>query len=256
MYKDVQFRIRSVADIKEDLRLAREYYGDAVETMFLPDGNTILMKTEQLADILQFAKEQFPRLNRITVYGSAKYIRLKTATELSQLKEAGLNRIHCGMESGDTVTLARINKGATAEEVIEAGLKVKQAGIELSEYILIGVGGRERTREHAIGSAAVLSSIDPDFIRVRTVIPLPGTPLYNDYCQGIFGLLSPHEALKETALLIENLTCHSMLYSDHYSNYANVNGKLPDAKPAMLQDIAKLLKISEAQFRSPEEGGL
>ncbi|MDR3589204.1 MAG: radical SAM protein [Negativicutes bacterium] len=256
MYKGTTFRIRPIGDILEDLRSACEYYGNGVKTMFFPDGNTILMKTEQLVTILEEARRLFPRLERITVYGSARFINLKTAADLDRLKAAGLNRIHSGMESGDDEVLARIEKGATAAEIIEAGLKVKQAGIELSEYVLIGAGGRDLSRQHALGSAAVLSSIAPDFIRVRTLVPIPGTPLYTDYRQGKFALLGPHEALAETRLLIEALTCRSMFYSDHYSNYAYVNGALPDEKPAMLQTIDRLLKMPEDQFRPPAEGSL
>lgn len=256
MYKEVAFRIRPVADIKEDLRQAREYYGDGVETLFLPDGNTILMKTDQLVEILEYARELFPGLRRITSYGSARFLNLKTAEELRRLRAAGLDRIHSGMESGDDVVLTRLAKGATADEIIAAGLKVKDAGMELSEYLLIGAGGRERTREHAMGSARVLSAIDPDFIRLRTLIPIVGTPLYEEWRRGEFSLLSPHEAMRETAQFIENLEATGCLYSDHHSNYAYVNGRLPEAKPDMLANIAKLLSEPEAYFRPPAAGGL
>lgn len=256
MYKGTAFRIRPVAEIKEDLRTARDYYGDRVETIFLPDGNTILMKTDQLVEILEYAQALFPRLKRITSYGSARFVNLKPAAELRRLREAGLSRIHSGMESGDDVVLARICKGATAAEIVEAGLKVKEAGMELSEYVLIGIGGRERSREHAIASAEVLNAIDPEFIRLRTFIPMPGTPLYDEYRQGDFGLLSPHEALKETALFIGALATTGLLYSDHSSNYAYVNGRLPGDKAAMLATIDELLAMPEDAFRPPAVGSL
>jgi radical SAM superfamily enzyme YgiQ (UPF0313 family) len=256
MYKGTAFRIRPVADIKEDLRQARQHYGDGVETIFLPDGNTILMKTDQLVDILRYAHELFPHLRRITSYGSARFIALKTAAELELLRKAGLTRIHSGMESGDGVVLARIQKGATAAQIIDAGRKIKAAGMELSEYVLIGIGGRQRSSEHATASAAVLNAIDPDFIRLRTYIPIPGTPLYDEYRRGEFGLLSPHEALRETALFIENLAVTSLLYSDHASNFAYINGRLPDDKPAMLAAVAELLQMPESHFRPPAAGSL
>lgn len=256
MYKGTAFRIRPVADIKEDLRLACAHYGTEVETIFLPDGNTILMKTEQLADILRYAHKLFPYLQRITSYGSARFVNMKSAAELHLLREAGLTRIHSGMESGDDIALARICKGATAAEIIAAGLKVKAAGIELSEYVLIGIGGRQRSREHAVASAAVLNAIDPDFIRLRTFIPIPGTPLYDEYLQGEFGLLSPHEALRETALFIDSLAVTSCLYSDHASNFAYVNGRLPDDKKKMLAAIAELLEMPESDFRPSAVGSL
>ena len=215
MYRSKKFRIRSVADIKEDLRMARNYYGEKIQSIFFPDGNTILMKTDQLAEVLQYAQDLFPYLKRMTVYGSAKYLKLKNHKELSHLKEAGLTRIHSGMESGDDEVLRRIKKGFTASEMIEQGLKVREVGIELSEYILIGIGGRERTKEHAIESARVLNAFTPDFVRIRTFVPWKRTPLYEDYEQGLFQLLSPHEALEETRLLVANLEGPFKLLSDH-----------------------------------------
>ncbi len=256
MYKKTKFRIRPVADIKEDLLMAQNYYGNRVQTLFFPDGNTIVMKTDQLVEILNYARELFPYLKRITVYGSARILKLKSLADLRRLKEAGLSRIHSGLESGDDEVLRRIVKGFTASEMIEQGLKVREAGIELSEYILIGIGGRERTREHALESARVLNAFTPDFTRLRTYIPYKGTPLYDDIQQGRFQLLSPHEALNETKLLITDLKGPGKIVSDHFSNYAWVNGNLPEDKPAMLEIIDQLLAIPEHKFREPTAGYL
>ena len=256
MYKDKRFRIRAVTEIKEDIDQAKTVYGDSVDTIFFPDGNTILMKTHELVEIISYAREVFPTLQRVTMYGSTKFILLKSEQELRQLKASGLNRIHSGMESGDDVVLTEICKGATGQQTVEAGLKIKAAGIELSEYIIIGIGGRKRSVEHAKNSARVLNQINPDFIRLRTFIPMPGTPIYEDYRRGEFQLLTPHEALRETRLLIEELDVTSKLYSDHSSNYAYVNGRLPAAKNKMFQAIDYLLTLPEHQFRPPEEGSL
>lgn len=256
MYKDKRFRIRPVAEIKEDIDQAKTVYGDGVDTVFFPDGNTILMKTKELIEIISYAREVFPTLQRVTMYGSTKFILLKSDEELQQLRASGLSRIHSGMESGDDIVLERICKGASAQQTIEAGLKVKAAGIELSEYIMIGIGGRERSADHAKNSARVLNEINPDFIRLRTFIPFPGTPIYDEYRRGDFQLLTPHEALRETRLLIEELNVTSKLYSDHGSNYAYVNGRLPAAKNKMFQAIDYLLTLPEDRFRPPEEGSL
>lgn len=257
MYKDRQFRIRPVAEIKQDLASAREYHGEAVRSIFLPDGNTILMKTAELVEVLNCARELFPELSRVTMYGSAQFINLKTSAELSALHKAGLDRIHSGMESGDDITLKNICKGSTAAEIIAAGEKIIEAGMELSEYVLIGIGGLERTREHALESARVLNEINPQFIRLRTLIPIPGTPLYDDFCRGNFQLLGPHQALQETRLFIENLAVKGTgLYSDHHSNYAWVNGRLPTDRQKMIQAIDELLLLPESSFRPPAEGNL
>lgn len=257
MYKDKKFRIRSVADIQQDLNLARDYYGENVESLFLPDGNTILMKTGDLLEILRYARQLFPHLSRTTMYGSAQFLNLKSLAELTELRVAGLDRIHAGMESGDDVTLRRICKGSTAEQIVAAGQKVIQAGMELSEYVMIGIGGLERTHEHAIESARILNEIRPHFIRLRTLIPLQGTPLFESYRQGEFQLLGPHQALEETRLFIDNLTMDgTQLFSDHHSNYAWVHGQLSLEKARMLEQIEELLTLPESHFRPPTEGAL
>jgi radical SAM superfamily enzyme YgiQ (UPF0313 family) len=250
MYKEKRFKIRKVEDIKKDLATALTVYGSGVRTLFLPDGNTILMKTEQLLEILDYAHQLFPNLERVTVYGSAKFIVRKKPQELRRLREAGLKRIHTGMESGDDPTLERIKKGVTAHEIIRAGRMVKEAGIEQSEYFLVGIAGIERSEEHARNSGRVLSEIDPEFIRLRTYVPQPGTPLYEDYIQGKFTLLTPHQALHEVAVLLENLEGTGMVLSDHVSNYANVSGRLPEDKKDMLEALRYALSLPESRFRS------
>lgn len=253
MYKDTRFRLRPVHEIKEDLDMARDYYGEGIHSLFFPDGNTIIMKTDQLEEIFLYARQLFPKLQRITVYGSARFVNKKSLEDLQRLKAAGLTRVHTGMESGDDVTLEKIKKGVTSVEIIEAGLKLKQAGIQTSEYYLVGIGGLERTREHALESARVLSAISPDFIRLRTFVPVPNTPLYKDYHQGRFQLLSPHQALHEVRLLVENLECdNSILLSDHVSNYWDVQGIIPRDRQEMLAQIDYALQIDESRFRPPE----
>lgn len=250
MYKDTKFRLRSVEDIKEDLTAARNYYGDFISSIFFPDGNTIIMKTEQLLEIIRHARELFPHLQRITVYGSARFINKKSEADLIRLREAGLTRIHTGMESGDDETLARVKKGTTSEEIIAAGLKLKAAGIQTSEYYLTGIGGLERTREHAINSAKTVSAFSPDFLRIRTFVPVPGTPIYEDYRNGTFKLLTPHQALKELRLLIENLDCdQTKVLSDHMANYWDISGVLPGDREKMLAQIDKALTYDESCFR-------
>jgi radical SAM superfamily enzyme YgiQ (UPF0313 family) len=257
MYKDVKFRIRPVEDIKEDLLTARNHYGEYIESLFFPDGNTIVMRTNQLVEIFEYAGELFPHLSRITIYGSSRFVNKKSLEDLRRLYQAGLRRVHTGMESGDDITLARICKGTTSEEIIAAGLKLKEAGIQVSEYYLTGVGGLERTREHAINSAKTLNQFSPDFIRIRTLVPYPGTPLYEDFLRGSFQLLTAHQAMQEIRLLIENLECEgSVLLSDHMANYANVNGLIPRDKEAMLQQIDELLTYPPDFFRPPNRSRL
>jgi len=244
-YKGTKFRIRPVGEILEDLRMAREYYGQEVQSLFLPDGNTIVMPTRDLIAVTSLARELFPNLQRITVYGSAKFILKKSVKELKALREAGLTRIHCGMETGDDELLKEIKKGVTAREIIEAGQRLREAGIEVSEYVLMGIGGESRSVNHAEASARVLSEINPDFIRIRTVIPRRGTPFYEEVVMGEFSLMKPRKIIEETKILVKNLNVTSEVFSDHVSNYWNVQGKLPEHKLVMLAGLDKALSLDD-----------
>lgn len=237
MYKEKRFKIRLLRDIHEDLDRAREYYGPYIQTLFLPDGNTIAMKASSLVSILEKARENFPHLERITVYGSARYLLLKKPEELKKLKKAGLSRVHMGLESGDDKTLELMEKGATGAESVLAGKKVTEAGIELSVYYLLGLGGRERLAEHAGHSAEAINAMGPDFIRIRTLRASRGTPLYKDVLEGRFQVPSPQEALEELKILVSGLEGSSMLLSDHISNCLNLTGELPGDKEELLNEI-------------------
>jgi len=257
MYRDRKFRIRSVSDIKNDLESARKSLGDSVKKIFFADGNTILMKTRDLLEILSFCKDSFPNLKSITMYGSAQYILLKSPKELADLKEAGLSRIHSGMESGDDEVLKLIEKGSTSNQMAIAGQMVKAAGIELSLYFLCGAGGKRFSTSHAVNSAKIINLVKPDFIRIRTLIPFEGTVIYDMYKSDQFELLNPYEALSEIRLLVQNLDVNgSQLLSDHVSNYANVNGTLPEDKDDILAQIEEALKFDISEFRSSEDGCL
>ncbi|MBW1708449.1 MAG: radical SAM protein [Deltaproteobacteria bacterium] len=248
MYKNKRFKIRLLRDIFEDLDRALEFYGSNIHTLFLPDGNTIVVKTSSLIKIIERARRNFPELERITVYGSARFLLLKKIEELKALREAGLSRVHMGLESGDDEVLKEMEKGATAAECAEAGRKVKEAGIELSVYYLLGLGGLARLEEHARKSAEVINAIGPDFIRIRTLSPLEGTPLYSDYLSGHFTLPSPHEAMRELKYLVEGLEGPFMLLSDHINNYLNLTGKLPDDKKDFLAEIEAARECDDSWF--------
>jgi len=244
-----RYRVRPVKDVKEDMLEAREICGPHVHTLFFPAGNTIAMKTKDLAEICCFARATFPSLERITVYGSSQFIHMKGPKQLEQLARAGLGRIHVGLESGDDVILKRIKKGTHAQQQIEAGRWAMAAGIELSLYVILGIGGRERTREHAKETARVINEIAPDFLRLRTFVPKINTPLLEEVMEGRFKMLTPHGVLKETASLLERLTIATTLTSDHYTNYINLCGRLPHDKPRLMEEISRALERDESEFR-------
>ena len=244
-----RYKIRPVSEIKEDMQEAANDYGQQVRTLFFPAGNTIAMKTPDLAEICRFGRKIFPNLERITVYGSSQYIHKKGAEEMKQLAEAGLSRIHVGLESGDDEILKRLLKGTHCQQQIEAGKIAMAAEIELSLYVIMGIGGKNRSTRHATETARVLNEISPHFIRLRTFVPKRNTPLLNDVLDESFEIMGPHEVLRETEMLIASLETDSYLASDHYTNYINVEGQLPGSKAAILEKIKQALQKDESEFR-------
>lgn len=244
-----RYRVRPVADIINDLDHARTLHGSGVRTLFFPAGNTIAMPTDALCRICAHARHIFPHLERITVYGSSQYIHKKGPDELKRLADAGLSRIHVGLESGDDEILRLIRKGTTARQQVEAGRWTMAAGIQLSLYVILGIGGVAGSLAHATRTADALNRIAPDFIRLRTFVPKLNTPLLKWVESGAFQLLGPHGVLEEAARMIRLLDAPSRLTSDHYTNYINLEGRLPGCRHRLLTQIDDALKRPETDFR-------
>lgn len=244
-----RFKIRPVQEIMEDIDSASKIYGPNVKTLFFPAGNTIAMKTDDLAGICIYARKVFPDLERITVYGSSQYIHKKGRSGLKQLADAGLNRIHVGLESGNDDVLRYVKKGVDAKRQVEAGQWVVAAGLELSLYVVLGLGGVVLTDQHADSTANALNRINPDFIRLRTFVPKINTPILNEIESGRFKMLGPHGILEETERLVRQLKVTSYLASDHYTNYIDVHGRLPESQNQILEQINAARQLPESQFR-------
>ena len=242
MYKGMKFEIRDLEEILGDIELAKGLYGDRIGTIFIGDSNSLVAKTEMLVKVLNALFSSFPHIERVTSYARAKTIAKKPLEDLIKIYQAGLTRLHVGLETGDRDLLKKIEKGAIPEEMIEAGRKAKEAGFEYSLYVLLGIGGEEKWEQHARGTAEVLNHIDPHFIRVRTFIPQPNSPLYEAMEKGSFQPASPDTILKETKLLLEELHVTSQFLSDHISNLLPLHGKLPEDKEKMIQIIEEALK--------------
>lgn len=253
MYKATKFEIRDLEEILGDIELAKELYGDRVGTVFIGDSNSLTVKTEMLVQVLKSLYASFPHLERVTSYARAKTLAKKPMEDLEKIRQAGLTRLHVGLETGDRDLLQEIEKGATPEEMVEAGRKSKKAGFEYSLYVLLGIGGEEKWETHARGTAEVLNLIDPHFIRVRTFVPQPDSPLYEAMEEGRFHLPSPETILKETKLLLEGLQVTSQFLSDHISNLLPLHGKLPEDKRRMIQMIDEALSELEKDGRLREE---
>lgn len=221
--KDV---LRSVDEVKGDIDALRASADDMrvrgyriePRTAFLADSNAVIIKTDELVEIISYLRAAFPSLERVTSYARAKTLVAKDFDDLRRLREAGLGRLHVGLESGDDGVLARVKKGANAQEMIEAGRKAKEAGFELSLYAMPGLGGRARSPDHVRGTVNVLNAVDPDFIRVRPLQVTPGTPLFEETAAGEFDPMSLVEMLEELRHIVAGLETTGNICFDHFMN--------------------------------------
>jgi hypothetical protein len=237
----------------ECLANVANWLSSGARTAFLQDANTLIMRTPELVQVIKYLKNIFPSLERVTSYGRSKTAARKSLDELKELHRAGLSRLHIGLESGCDEVLVQMQKGVTAEEHIAGGRKVVCSGISLSEYVMPGLGGRKWSEPHALESARVLSEINPDYIRMRSLIVTRDSPLSAMVDSGEFQELTEDEVIDEIGLFVENLDCNSYLVSDHIANLLwEIEGKLPQDKGAMLDTISKyktMLPAEKLKFR-------
>ncbi len=224
------------------------WLGTGGKSTFLQDSNTLIMRTSELTRVLTFLRTAFPALERVTIYGRSHTAARKSLAELKQLKDAGLDRIHIGLETGYDPLLAYMGKGCTARDHIEGGKKVRDAGISLCEYVMPGLGGRKMSQEHALETARVLNEIDPDYIRLRSLHVSTSTRLWARLQNGDFELHAEDEVIREIAIFINNLQVTSYLKSDHILNLLmDVEGKMPEDKGKCLDIINKYLSLSDEE---------
>jgi len=257
----VRFVLQNPRDYPEAYRSVALWLYAGGKNVFLQDANSLVLKSDHVVEVLAYLREKFPLVERITTYARSKTLSKKSVDELRSLHLAGLSRIHMGLETGYDPLLEVIQKGVTAEEHVIAGRRVKDSGISLSEYVILGLGGKKMWREHAVETAKVLNQINPDFIRVRTLRVLKTMPLYEKIARGEFVLMSDEEVLVEEKLLIEHLNgISSRFVSDHILNLLEeVEGKLPEEKEKMLALIDQYLALSEEEkenFRLGRRAGI
>lgn len=227
---------------------------------FLQDADNLIMKTKDLVEILEFLMERFPEITRVTTYSRSRTIVRKSVESLKRIRHAGLDRVHIGLESGYDPLLKLMKKGVTGAQHIEAGRKLMQAGMEVSEYVMPGLGGQEMWREHAKETANVLNQINPHFIRLRSLRVPSRVPLYQKLKDGSFTMQNDDMLAEEIKLFIENLDgITSTVTSDHIMNLLeNVSGKLPEDKETMLDVVKKYQELSDSDrliYRVGRRGG-
>jgi len=236
------------------------YYGTG--ECFLQDADNFIMKTRDFVEILQFLREKFPDLTRVTTYSRSRTVSRKSLSEIKEIKQAGLDRVHIGLESGCDQVLKFIKKGVTAARHIDAGKKVIEAGMSLSEYIMPGLGGQTLWKEHATDTARVLNQINSHYIRLRSLRVPMHAPLYQKLMNGEFTMLTDDQVVEEIKLFIETLNNNitSTITSDHIMNLLEeIKGKLPDDKENMLYVIKKYQDLPESEriiYRIGRRGGI
>lgn len=234
MYRGKRFRVKSRDEVRADIAEARTILGDGVRRVFLADGDAMCLSASRLSDTLDSLAVAFPRLQRVGIYANARDILRKNHDELVALRERRLKIVYMGLESGDEGTLADIEKGATADDIVEAVRKAQTAGMSASVMVLVGVAGAERSLEHARRSAEAITAMAPAFTALLTYTPTPGSPLADRVARGEFLLPSPIESLREIREFVRGVTCETYFTCNHASNYVPLVGRLPGSKPDIL----------------------
>ena len=247
MYKRKQFRVRKTSEVLADLQWAKEHYPYAFDRVFLADGDALIVKTRDLITVLDAVYRLFPHVRRVTTYGAAKDVLQKTPEELQLLRSHGLEMVYIGAESGSDKVLSDVAKGVTAAETVEACLKLKDAGIKVSVTLITGLGGQADTREHAIGSAMLVTAAKPEYLGLLTLTLGAGAPLKQDFLDGKFKPLSPLEILEEQKLFLEHVDSEgTVLRSNHVSNYVALSGTLNQDRERMIAQLARTISIIRA----------
>ena len=242
--REVAAYIHSLVTNNDSVRQVSLWQWAGGRSAFLQDANSIIMRHADLLRVVSALKDNFPELDRITSYCRSKTAAKKNVSELTELREAGLSRIHIGMESGSDEVLKFMDKGMTADDHVRGGLNIKEAGMELSEYYMPGLGGRQWSKEHAGQSAAVLNRINPDFIRLRTLMVGETLPLWDRVKSGEYDVLDEDEIVKETGDFIASLDFTGELKSDHIVNLLpELEGKFPQARQECLNTIERYLAM-------------
>ncbi|MBN2492271.1 MAG: radical SAM protein [Planctomycetes bacterium] len=236
VYKGEKFSLRPADEVLADLDAMRATFGDRPRTVFLQDANPLLTRPDDLVRILEGIRARFPRVERITAYARAHTLAIRSLTDLRRLRAAGLDRLHVGLESGADAVLKLVDKGVTRARQIEGGQRAKAAGFELSEYVMPGLGGARLSDLHADETASALVAIRPDFVRLRTLAVIPGTPLAALEARGEFIPLGEVDTVCEIQRFLLGLgTLPTRLESDHMLNLlGELRGDLPADRARLL----------------------
>lgn len=241
-FKNKRFKIKDDKIILGDILFASKHMRHQ-EHLFLMDGDALIIPQKKLVWILERIREHLPRVKRVGSYANTKSISVKSPEDLIQLKNLGLGILYLGVESGDDQVRERIIKGSTAQHCLEMARRVKEAGIKLAALVLLGIGERQRSMEHAQATGKILSGIDPDFASALTLMLITGTPLYEEYQRGEFEIPDKMEMLREMREIIKHMNVsHCLFSSSHASNYLPIRAMFPEGKQEVLDRIDSALR--------------
>ncbi|MFC1974700.1 radical SAM protein, partial [Chloroflexota bacterium] len=251
-YRGIKFQIRHLEDIKRDIGGVAQNYGWSVRRVFLENGDALICPQHILVEVLKHLNQKFPRLDRVGTYATPKSALIKSLDELKELNQLGLKIAYLGVETGDEQLMQKIEKGVTYDQLVEAGRKLKRAGITTSVTVILGLGGVEGSENHALQTARILTDIDPDFAGALTLMLVPGTPLYEDWKEGRFSLVSPFQALAELKLIIKNADFTNCFFtSNHASNYLPIRARMPEQKAEVLKLLDDILAKKDVSRLRP-----
>ena len=253
MFKNKKYRVRRLDEIKTDIRLAKEYFGD-LRRIFLCDADAITIRTDILLEIVRELYSSFPSLEHVASYIGPRSALDKKVSALRELNDAGIPEVYLGVETGDDKLLREIKKGVDLQEMLEAGQKVVNSGIKLTAMIILGLGGRgTHSRGHALATAKICNEMKPQSLAVLTLTPVPHTILYGRVQAGDFRILDAYETLAEMKLMLEAITINDLyFYSTHASNYLGMKGILQKDKQTMLKTLDYVLESGNTEWLRPE----
>ena len=252
MYRDKPFRVRKIADLKQEIEWAARQLGD-VRKVFLADGDALIAKASFLEEVTAMCYEAFPGLRRVSCYASPQALDKRSVEEMTRLREAGLTQYYLGVESGHDEVLENLKKGIDAENMIRVARKAQEAGVKVSTMILLGVGGRRLTKEHAIESARVISEINPRFVSTLVVTPVEGTPLHDQAMAGAFDNMTPEELSLELRNFVAHLELDGTIFrSNHASNYLPLAGNFPRDKARLVAELDAVVAADSPGSYRPE----
>ena len=251
--KDEQkFRVRPMDEIKAIIDEASEK-GLIEDRVFIADGNALVLSKKKLVEIMDYLMDKSPGVRRIRMYANVGDILRQGVENLKELRKRGLDMVYIGFESGDDIVLERIKKGANREETVRASRMLKEAGIMNSAMVLLGMGGVDRSLQHAEATGKLLTGSDPEYVGALSLQIRPGAPLYEEWKKGEFELPGKFQMIKELEVLVQNTELtNGYFFSNHISNYLPIKAKFPEDKDKVLRDIRDVLESGDESLLRPD----